>query len=476
VLLVLGGTVVALLLLEVGMRAAGRILLWLQERGNRPQALDSDRRTIGILCIGESTTAMGGSPGAMGDPVDSYPRQLERILNADSPTARVHVVNKGVPGTNTTAILRDLPTWIAQHRPQIVIAMVGANDPDLALGLDAPPWWQELRTYKALRFAIREITGTDDAADASDLIDRHRRKTERLRRAVDAGDVAAALELGTLALADARLDEARRLLEDARNTPSTRDAAELGLACAYQQTADAAGAARVLGAAAARHEWTVEREHELAERYCDLFSDANRGITSASIAALPGDRVVSRLFATAGFETMDAWERAGHTEASRVLLALLDELPRGLDPAYHAGRAAHVALAAGDWTGFERHLERAHAMRAASVKPMTRRTYPALLRLLRQHGIRLVAVQYPLRSVAAVRALLDDASDVVFVDTEPAFKDALRERSYADLFFDAFGGEFGHATTLGNEILAERVAQAVRPLLRPSGSAGGAAR
>ena len=48
-----------------------------------------------------------------------------------------------------------------------------------------------------------------------------------------------------------------------------------------------------------------------------------------------------------------------------------------------------------------------------------------------------------------------------FVDNEQIFKDALQRGRYEDYFTDMFAGDFGHATKLGNHLLAENVAKVI---------------
>lgn len=143
--LLLFGLLLGLVLLEAGLRTAGFIVLYFQDRSNR-QAL-AERSEYVILCLGESTTAVGGE--------DSYPRQLERTLNEREPGRPVKVVNKGVIGTNSAAILARLPGYLAEYRPGLVITMMGINE---GLGTAdpgaAPPargFFRSLRVYKLFR-------------------------------------------------------------------------------------------------------------------------------------------------------------------------------------------------------------------------------------------------------------------------------------------------------------------------------------
>src|SRR5689334_16815399 len=65
------GLGLSIVLLEAGLRTAGMVWLWLRARENAA-ALDATS-TIRVLCVGESTTALGGP--------DAYPRKLEMLLN-----------------------------------------------------------------------------------------------------------------------------------------------------------------------------------------------------------------------------------------------------------------------------------------------------------------------------------------------------------------------------------------------------------
>ncbi|MBI5239300.1 MAG: radical SAM protein [Elusimicrobia bacterium] len=114
---VLLGALAALVLLEAGLRlfgAAQRIALEVPER--RPG--DSV-----VLCLGDSFTFGTGAPRDL-----SYPRQLEKVLNADAGPRRFVVVNGGVPGRNTTQLLEALEADLAAVRPDLVILLAGLNN------------------------------------------------------------------------------------------------------------------------------------------------------------------------------------------------------------------------------------------------------------------------------------------------------------------------------------------------------------
>ena len=84
---ILFGLLVSLILIEVLLQLGGFLYLATQEYKNRETL--SNRDTYRILCLGESTTAMGGE--------HSYPKLLENILNANSNERQFSVINKGAP-------------------------------------------------------------------------------------------------------------------------------------------------------------------------------------------------------------------------------------------------------------------------------------------------------------------------------------------------------------------------------------------
>jgi len=76
-----------------------------------------------IFCLGDSFTY-----GVGVDFKDSYPLQLERILKNNFGYTQARVFNLGVPGYDSSQILKRFKTQLNKVKPDIVIATVGAND------------------------------------------------------------------------------------------------------------------------------------------------------------------------------------------------------------------------------------------------------------------------------------------------------------------------------------------------------------
>lgn len=77
-----------------------------------------------ILCFGDSHTFGMGAP-----PNESYPKQLEGILNKkESLRNRIKLVNLGVPGYNSSQCLARLRSAVNIFKPRIIIALMGYNN------------------------------------------------------------------------------------------------------------------------------------------------------------------------------------------------------------------------------------------------------------------------------------------------------------------------------------------------------------
>jgi hypothetical protein len=93
--------------------------------------------------------------------------------------------------------------------------------------------------------------------------------------------------------------------------------------------------------------------------------------------------------------------------------------------------------------------------------PVTAANYRKLKSILDARGIRIVCVQYPMRSVEPLEKIFEDARGVIFVDNERLFKEAVTQGGYREYFRDFFAGDFGHCTYKGNKLLAGNIADAI---------------
>ena len=82
--------------------------------------------------------------------------------------------------------------------------------------------------------------------------------------------------------------------------------------------------------------------------------------------------------------------------------------------------------------------------------------------ILTKKGIKLVCVQYPMRSIEPLKKIfIGDEEGIIFVDNEKIFRDAVKKEGNTAYFKDMFSGDFGHCTYKGNKLLAENIANTI---------------
>ncbi|HTZ11685.1 MAG TPA: tetratricopeptide repeat protein, partial [Candidatus Margulisiibacteriota bacterium] len=108
------GFLLTLAILEAGLRLAGFMLASFQEQRNKVSI--RQKGAYRIMCLGESTTA------------GQYPLFLEEILNSRNIGIKFSVIDKGIVGVKTMAIVEQLEANLDKYRPDMVITMMGIND------------------------------------------------------------------------------------------------------------------------------------------------------------------------------------------------------------------------------------------------------------------------------------------------------------------------------------------------------------
>jgi tetratricopeptide (TPR) repeat protein len=133
------------------------------------------------------------------------------------------------------------------------------------------------------------------------------------------------------------------------------------------------------------------------------------------------------------------------------------------------GRLANAVEQAGDPDQAARLRARRDELELGRFREFTRFHYRRVVDAARARGITVIAMQYPLLSVEALRKLLDDRDDVIYLENRENFERALRDAAYRTLFEDHFAGSFGHLTERGNLLLAQNVAGVVAELTGRAG-------
>ncbi len=120
--LILFGIFIAFLLAEVLFRIGGFIAS--KTIIQSVKIIKNANNTI--LCIGDSSTY---GFGASNTHKFSYPAQLQALLDEKVRNSKFDVINIGVPGMNSSQVLHRFKDNLLEYKPDIVIMMIGLNDP-----------------------------------------------------------------------------------------------------------------------------------------------------------------------------------------------------------------------------------------------------------------------------------------------------------------------------------------------------------
>jgi lysophospholipase L1-like esterase len=111
---------VYLLVAEAGLQIAA---FFVQRSTRAEQPVAWLTGNLRVLCLGDSNTY-----GIWVERSQTYPQQLEAVWNERIAKPKLEVLNFGVPGTNSSRLVRVLPELLETFAPDILIVMVGAND------------------------------------------------------------------------------------------------------------------------------------------------------------------------------------------------------------------------------------------------------------------------------------------------------------------------------------------------------------
>ena len=498
-LLILVSLFITFVLLEVALRVGGHVFnVW--QRSSRPDGIGTD--SFRILCIGESTTALGGD--------DSYPSQLKEILGRRSPQRRFAVINAGMVSKSSQDILEKLPAMLKKYQPQLVIAMLGVNDRHMLPAEDT--WkvrgWLFLRRSKAYHFfelliqhlyhkiklwvwkfrhgpvQSAKLAGDEDLPDGEGDALPDIAKTMASSRALETRIE----ELSALLIVPPfNKDRDRQaLLAQLKNRQGWLST---GIGRYYRLRGEYDLAAQFLFNALRNAPDNVSAYVELGRCYKDegdceraevFFRQAFQRSPGSAIPLLEllrcysalGDQqrayLIARLLISQNDDVTRALPEAGRwlkqqgylREAEQAFLKVLKVNP--YDYSVYE-ELAEIYSAQQKPAEAEIYFLKAQHRESEMTDylPATIANYMAIADLVRMNGARLICMQYPLRDIEPLKRIFPDEGDILFVENQENFTRALKNGGYTKYFSDFFGGDFGHCKRPGNRLIAENLAQVI---------------
>lgn len=471
---------------EAAVRIGGR--LWMRAQENRARAA-KDKRVI--LCVGDSVTALGGAY--------SYPSLLGNLLNSSGRACAV--VNKGLPNTTSQYAADNIERFIKEYRPDIVVSLIGINDISPVRYYDSvsdrdgvffklsgfyrfsrlvfSQGFSKLRRDTDLKSAgwkyleermwpqakdcfIKAIVGSPRDPEAFRGLGVASKELMRFddaelyfRKAIEYGTPRkydTLLTLSQMYCATLRFEKAKNCLIEAIRIEPYNDLAyadmaalctrldEGSLAVVYSDKAIELNPSGTRAYADMSAYYLLKRDYEAAEKM------ALKAVEIDPLAVNPrivlGKVYMARSRRDAAVKVLNEALNIepGNDRARRFLAAIYMESG---DQPMAAGQLVEAERYTGDYTS-----------------EMTGINYRKIYRITRGYNIPLVAVQYPMRSVSALKDLFADVKEgIYFVDNESSFKKSVAESGFSEYFTDMFAGDFGHGTAAGNELLARNIAR-----------------
>lgn len=456
IILIFFGVFLSFVVLEVALGLGGVIFLTLQEHRNKISL--EQQGTYRILCLGESTTAMGRAY--------SYPRQLEEILDQYNILGvKFSVINKGTGGSNTSAILDELVDNLNKYKPEMVVTMMGINDNGIYEPYAAMPDSRIMRLFRSLRtYKLTRLLWLHIAAKAKELKCHGKElnvpqadsipKEKLLKKIIEQNprNDGAYVELAKLSFDQGKLSQGVELYKKAIELNPKNERAYTELGWFYCDRRKPFQAKELFEKALELNKRNFFAYMGLGRVY--MFEEGRQvKCEEAYKKSLECNPYYYYTYILLG----SFYRNHGRFTQAEELFKKALKLNFANDRFYSALALLYETTGRYELAG--EFYKKADEARMQYYNPTTRFNYQEIKKILNKRNIKLVCVQYPVRSVEPLKKMVGE--DAAFVDNEKVFKDALKKANYDEYFSDLFGGDFGHCTPKGNRLLAQQVASVI---------------
>ncbi len=418
--LIFFGIFLAFVFLEVFLRVGGFVLSSYQRAHNK-EDLDAEYR---ILCLGESTTAFGGT--------SSWPAYLERILNNKSKDIKFKVFNEGLAGTRTVFILSKLDENLEKYNPNIVITMMGVNDREISviykndIKNENYLILKSFRVYKLIKLIIdsfKNLIGKNNVLEKSDdLLNQEEEFMKKLEKNPD--NVNLYVGLSKVYIKMDNYYEAEEVLKEGLEKDPEYGAIYASLGKIYMKQDRYDEAEEVLKEGLEKDPEYVYIYKKLSELYLDAGEDKE------------AERIIN--ICSEKNNNIYINEKSDEVYIGSMNIHENNKITEG---------KIEIEIKERDYYGMFSDVTKYH--------------YNELYNELKKRDIKYIAMQYPTMDVNDLKIMFDedDKKDIIFVSNKENFNDALAEEDYWNYFVDKLAnGSFGHCTPKGNRLIAENVA------------------
>lgn len=397
--------------LEILLRANGFIYLKVQEFHNKRIITKGEQYVI--MCLGDSNTSIGGE--------DSYPSQLEKILNERVGSTTFKVLNKGLPAANSTIILKEVEAWIKEYKPNMVTAMMGAND------RYDPQALKDQKSFSFLNiFQVSKLFKGLGVEINNHVREKFKQKPKEKTFKQVPEEYGKMFFYAMSVKASGDCETAEKIFYSLANIPGIEGTFQL-------RASDEARECFYHRKEYVPLMWALDialRENPYNVESIDIIRDlAKKG------------------------------------EAKELVIGLLTKLtndnPKSM-PLIGLLGACYAQYGMPEMA--EVYINKLETMRNGGEVLPLKANYIALNKMLRDHHIQPVFIQYPMRDVNVLKRMLKlekDYERIIFIDNQPSFQEALQPTRYYDYFKDRNYDDLGHCTPKGDRIIASNIADAI---------------
>lgn len=436
ILLIISGILIALIILELSLQTAGFVASSYQRYRNN-QAL-KNKSEYKIMCLGESTTYGG------------YPKELQNMLNQKYPN-KFTVIDCGVPGNNLDNILSQLDINIAKYNPDFAICMMGINDGFISLSTNKP----ELETKPEPEPERKKISYLK-TYELYHLLRKH--IILILQTNFDAYYV---LKL----YCQKKYSDAERVCVTILKTKQNDYQAYAYLAMLYYYHLNKKNIAyeialNIIETNKAVSESWKQVMYEIIIDY-NIKNNKIELVRQYTEKLLKDDKII--LNARMYWFVKDIMTE----EQKKIFLKKMSYDKEGLDSYY--GLLAIENMEKKDYEKAEEYFRIAENLRLEHPNKHTNEIYRLILKKLTDKNIKVICMQYPVRSVELLKNILKNEqyyNKIEFISNENNFKDLLKKKKFNEIFTDQFAGDFGHYKKEGGTLIAENLVERLSKLVQ----------
>ncbi len=433
IILIILGLFLTIVILEMGLRLGGGILLSLQEYRNSLSI--RQKGAYRILCLGESTTQ------------GQYPRFLEEILNQRSNGIKFSVIDKGLSGINTSGILAALENNLNEYKPDMVVVMMGINDAGAHLPYQSPTtsrlvlFFRSFKTYKLIRLLWLHIV------TKAKEVGFYKSNKNSLELQLDS-------QIGSLKRQEDHILNKGGIQKNIELNIAEESAAYVALGESYLFQGKYYPAEEAFLKATKLN----PRNEQVFIKLGQVYTNQDRLLEAE--AAFKKVIELNPNYDWAYVELGQVYLKQDKLLQAEASYKRAITLKPNNDMAY-----AGLSIVYREMSNFklaQRYYDKTNALRLGYYNPITVNNYIKLADIISNRRVKLVCVQYPMRNIEPLKGIFQGRQEgIIFVDNERIFRDALSKASRSEYFRDMFGGDFGHCTEKGNRLLAENIIKTI---------------